>query len=242
VYAYLQLARDADARRVWAEAREIKGFPPTVRAGPYALAAMPARYALERGAWGEAAKLQVQDSQFPYVQAQTHFARAIGAARGGDPAAAEADVKELERIVEAVKPKDAYWGTEVEISRLSGAAWVEFAKGNRDQALAWMRKAADMEDASEKSSVTPARMLPARELLADMLLADNKPGEALAEYERSQVREPNRYRGLFGAGQAAAQANNREKAQLYFARLAKMAGPGVRKTELPTVRQYLAKS
>ncbi len=240
VYAYLQLGRDADALRVRDDARKVKVFPPTVRAGPYALAAMPARYTLERGAWSEAAKLEPQDSLFPYAKSQTHYARAVGAARSGNPAAAEADVSELAKIVEGLKGKDTYWATEVEVQRLTGAAWVEFAKGDRDKGTALMRNAADMEDANEKSSLTPARMLPARELLADMLLAAGKPEEALSEYEKSQLREPNRYRGLYGAGQAAAQANNRDKARYYFSRLLEMAGPGVRSSDQQAVRQYLA--
>jgi hypothetical protein len=240
VYAYLQLGQDAEALRVWKEAQAVRDFPAAVRAGPYALAAMPARYTLERGAWSEAAKLEPQDSLFPYTKSQTHYARAVGAARNGDPAAAEADVRELARIVESLKGKDAYWATEVEVQRLTGAAWVEFANGNRDSGIALMRSAADLEDSNEKSSLTPARMLPARELLADMLLAASKPAEALSEYEKSQVREPNRYRGLYGAGQAAAQLNNRDKARYYFARLLEMAGPGVRSPDLQAVRQYLA--
>jgi hypothetical protein len=97
-----------------------------------------------------------------------------------------------------------------------------------------------MEDANEKSSLTPARMLPARELLGDMLLAAGRPLDALHEYEKSQVREPNRYRGLYGAGQAAAAANNRDKARYYFTKLVEMAGPGVRDSDIKAVRQYLA--
>jgi len=149
-------------------------------------------------------------------------------------------VRELARIVEDLKAKDAYWATEVEVQRLSGAAWIEFQKGNRDSAFSLMRAAADMEDASEKSSVTPARILPARELLGDMLLAASKPGEALVEYEKSQLREPNRYRGLYGTGQAAAQAGNRDKARYYFSKLMEMAGPGVRSSDVQAVRQYMA--
>src|SRR3954470_622185 len=106
VYAYLQLGQDAEARRVLKEAREVKDVIATIRSGPYALAAMPARIALERGAWDEAAKLEAQESNFPYTKSQTHYARAIGAARGGRPASAEADVKELARIVESLKGKD----------------------------------------------------------------------------------------------------------------------------------------
>jgi tetratricopeptide (TPR) repeat protein len=242
VYAYLQLGQDANARRVLKEAREVKNFVPTIRSGPYALAAMPARIALERSDWQEASKLEPQESNFPYTKSQTHFARAIGAARGGNPAAAEPDVKELEKIVEGLKGKDVYWATEVEVQRLTGSGWVEFANGNRDKSIALMRSAADMEDANEKSSLTPARMLPARELLGDMLLAAGKPAEALAEYEKSQIREPNRYRGLYGAGQAAAQAGNREKARYYFGKLVEMAGDGVRSSEIQAVRQHIARN
>src|SRR5258706_301103 len=240
VYAYLQLGQDDNARRVLRQAREVKDFPQSVRAGPYALAAMPARIALERGDWAEAAKLELQESNFPYTKSQTHYARAIGFARGGNAGAAEPEVRELARIVEGLKGKDDYWMTEVEVQRLTGAAWVEFARGEREAALTLMRRAADMEDGNEKSSLTPARMLPARELLADMLLAAGRPADALAEYEKSQLREPNRYPGLYGAGQAAAQANNRDKARLYFSRLVEMAGPGVRSSDLKAVRQYLA--
>jgi predicted Zn-dependent protease len=97
-----------------------------------------------------------------------------------------------------------------------------------------------MEDANEKSSLTPARMLPARELYGDMLLAAKRPADALVAYEQSQTREPNRYRGLYGAAQAAAQAGNRDKARMYFSKLVEMAGNGIRASELPAVRQYLA--
>src|SRR5205814_6535025 len=242
VYAYLQLGQDAEARRVLKEARELKDVLPTVRSGPYALAAMPARIALERGAWDEAAKLEPQESNFPYTKSQTLYARAVGAARGGSPAAADADVKELAKIVESLKGKDAYWATEVEVQRLTGSAWVEFANGNRDKGIDLMRGAADMEDANEKSSLTPARMLPARELLGDMLLAAGKPADALSEYEKSQIREPNRYRSLYGAGQAAAQANDRDKARHYFAKLLEMAGAGVRSSDIQAVRQYIARN
>src|SRR5204863_930172 len=117
--------------------------------------------------------------------------------RSGKPAAAEPAVEQLARIAESLKAKDAYWATETEVQRLSGAAWIAFARGERGRGIELMRNAADLEDGNEKSSLTPARMLPARELLGDMLLADRKPAEALAEYEKSQLREPLRYRGLY---------------------------------------------
>ena len=239
VYAYLQLARDTDAQRVVDEAPGVRSTD-HARATPYALAAIPARYAIERGAWKEAAQLQPQATRFRYTAAFTHFARALGAARGGDAAAAEPDIQELARIVDALKAaKDAYWTIEVEVQRQAGAAWVAFARGNREAALDLMRAAADLEDKSEKSAVSPGRLVPAHELLADMLVESGKPVEALAEYERSQVRDPNRFRSLYGAGQAAAQSGNRDKARYYFSRLLDMAGSGDPRPEMEKARRYL---
>jgi tetratricopeptide (TPR) repeat protein len=240
VYADLQLARDRDAQRVVGEAPGVRGSE-QVRGTPYALAAIPARYAVERGAWKEAAQLQPQPTRFRFTAALTHFARALGAARSGDTAAAERDVQELARIVDTLKAaKDAYWTIEVEVQRLGAAAWVAFAGGNREAALDLMRAAADLEDKSEKSAVSPGRLVPAHELLGDMLLESSKPVEALAEYERSQVRDPNRFRSLYGAGQAAAQSGNRDKARYYFSKLSDMAGSGDLRPEMEKARQYLA--
>jgi tetratricopeptide (TPR) repeat protein len=239
-YAYLQLARDTDAQRVVEEAPGVRGNE-QVRATSYALAAIPARYAIERGAWKEAAQLQPQATRFPFTAALTHFARALGAARSGDAAAAERDVQELARLVEALKAaKDAYWAVEVEVQRLGGAAWVAYAQGNREEALTLMRAAADLEDTSEKAAVSPGRLVPARELLGDMLLESGRPGEALAEYERAQGHDPNRYRSLYGAGQAAAQAGNRDKARHYFSKLMELAGSGAPRPEMEQARRYLA--
>ena len=240
VYAYLQLARDTDAQRLVEEAPGVRSIE-QAQSTPYALAAIPARYAIERGVWKEAAQLQPQATRFRYITAFTHFARALGAARSGDAAAAERDVQELQRIVEALKTaKNAYWTTEVEVQRLGAAAWVAFAKGNREAALDLMRASADLETKSEKSAVSPGRLVPAHELLGDMLLESGKPAEALAAYERSQVRDPNRYRSLYGAGQAAAQSGNRDKARHYFSRLFDMAGSGDLRPEMEKVRRYLA--
>jgi len=239
-YAYLQLARDTDARRVVEDAPGVRSKSPA-RGTPYALAAIPARYAVERGAWKEAAQLQPQASRFRFTTALTHFARALGAARSGDAAAAERDVQELAHIVDSLKAaKDPYWTIEVEVQRLGAAAWVEFARGNREAALDLMRAAAGLESESEKAAVSPGRLVPAHELLGDMLLASGKPAEALAAYERSQVRDPNRFRSLYGAGEAAEQSGNRDKARYYFSRLFDMAGSGDRRPEMEKARRYLA--
>ena len=239
-YAYLQLARDGDARNTLDEARTVTGLT-GVAAGPYALAAMPARYTLERGAWGDAAQLEPVPGKYLYTEAMTHFARALGAARSGDPAAAQKDVERIAALRDELKAaKIEYWANEVEVMRLASLAWVALAQKNSDEALGLMRRAADIEDKSEKNIVTPGRLLPARELLGDMLLEMKRPAEALKEYEASQLREPNRYRGLYGAGQAAAQSGNRDKARHYFSKLIELAGSGDFRPEMEKARQYLA--
>jgi hypothetical protein len=239
-YAYLQLARDGEARKTWDEARTVTGLR-GVAAGPYALAAMPARYALERGGWRDAAKLAPSPSKYPYTVAMTHFARALGVARSGDPAAAQKDVERIAALRDELKAaKNEYWANEVEVMRLASLAWVSLAQKRADEALGLMRQAAGMEDKSEKNIVTPGRLLPARELLGDMLRELKRPAEALKEYEASQLREPSRYRGLYGAGQAAAQSGNRDKARHYFSKLIELAGSGDLRPEMEKARRYLA--
>jgi hypothetical protein len=239
VYADLQLARDLDARRVVEEAPGVQDDE-QIRAAPYALAAIPARYALERGAWTEAALLQPRATRFAAAAALTYFARAIGAARSGDVVAAQHDVQKLALIVDALNAeKDGYWATEVDVQRMAGAAWVAFAMGDRNAALDLMTAAADLEDKSEKSAISPGRLAPAHELLGDMLLECGKPAAALAEYERSQLRDPNRFRSLYGAGQAAAQSGNRDRARYHFTRLIDMAGTGKARPEMEAARRYI---
>lgn len=239
VYAYLQLARDGDARRVMEEGATVTG---TLRfAGPYAQAAMPARYAIERGDWKRAMTLEPRPSQFPFTEALTHFARALGAARSGDTAAAEKDVQELARLRDTLKTaKNEYWATEVEVSRLGAAAWTALAQGKPDEALSLMQRAADIEDKNEKHIVTPGRIVPARELLGEMLLELKRPVEALKEFEASHVREPERFRGYYGAAQAAVQSGDQAKAKRYFARLVEVAGQGTARPELAQARAFLA--
>src|SRR5438477_1548342 len=240
-YAYLQLARDGDARKTWDEARTLTGINPARATAYYALAAMPARYVVERGAWREAAKLAPSPSNFPFTEAMSHFARALGAARSGDPAAAHKDVERIAALRDELKAaKNEYWANEVEVMRLASLAWVSLAQKKTDEALGLMRQAADIEDRSEKNIVTPGRLLPARELLGDMLLELKRPAEALKEYEASQLREPNRYRGLYGAGQAAAQSGNLDKARRYFSSLIELAGSGDLRPEMDEARRYLA--
>jgi tetratricopeptide (TPR) repeat protein len=242
VYAYLQMARDGDAKRVLEEAQSISGLNPAVQAGFYALAAMPARIAIERGDWGAAMKLQPVANPLLFTEAQTRFARALGAARSGDAAAAEKEVEQLVLLRDALRAKkNLYWATEVEISRMAAAAWTALAQGKNEEALTLMRYAADAEDKNEKHIVTPGRIAPARELLGEMLLELKQPALALKEFEASQVREPNRFRGLYGTALAAEAAGDRQKASEYFAKLVAMTkDAGSARPELARAKAYVA--
>jgi tetratricopeptide (TPR) repeat protein len=242
VYAQLQLARDQEAAGALSEALGIKGLNLGHFSIAYALAAMPARVAIERGAWKDASRLEPLGSRFQQTEAITHFARALGAARGGDAIAASREVQELARIAKALRAeRNPYWAGEVEVQRLAAAAWTAYAKGDVERALGLARQAADREDKSEKSAVSPGRLVPARELLGDMLLESGRFAEAYAEYERSQQHDPNRFRGLYGAGQAAAKAGDRDKARHYFGRLVQNAAAGDERPELRDARRYIAR-
>jgi len=220
VYAQLQLGRDQAARRVLDEFQSAPGAALAQFPGPYAAAAMPARLVLERGDGAAAAKLPLQVTPFPHCDAITTFARTLGAARNGDVAAAEGDAKRLEaQHKQLVEAKNGYWASEVEVQRIAAAAWIAKAKGQNDEALRLMRAAADMEDRSEKHTVTPGRVVPARELLGEMLLELKQPAAVLKEFEQSQQREPNRLRGFALAAVAAEAASDRDKAREQHAKL-----------------------
>ena len=241
VYASLQMSRDKVAAAAAEEASQVPAGGATVIAVAYARAAIPARVAIERGMWQEAARLADPDKGSPpFTQAMRYFARALGAARSGDPAAAEMDAAHLGHIAEALKAaKNDYWATEVDVQRLTVDAWVAFTKGRKDQALTLMRSAADMEDQTEKHPVSPGRLIPARELLGDMLLESGRPADALAAYEASLARDPNRDRGYWGAGTAAAQAGNKDKARQHYTKLVELAGSGDPRPEVAKAREHL---
>ena len=219
VYAALQLGRDTQAKRaIERSAPEAARYERN--SGAYGLAASAARYAMERGDWKMAARLEPRSSKFPYADAMTHFARAVGAARSGDIASAEKDAAELARLRDALAArKDAYWTGQVEIQRLAAQAWIELAQGKPEAALSLARQSADLQDASEKSAVTPGHLAPSRELLGEMLLELKQPAQALREFEASALDNPNRFRGIHGAALAATQAGDKAKAHAYYGRL-----------------------
>ena len=244
VYAYLQLARDQEARVVVDDMNAVIGTNPDRFVGPYALAVAPARYALERGDWKGAAQLQVKPSKFAYADAMTHFARALGAARSGNPEAARADVARLAELRETLRQaKDSYWAEQVDIQRQVATAWVLYAEGKYDDALKAMSAAADAEDKTEKHPVTPGVPTPARELLGAMLLDREMAREALAAFEATIKKEPNRFNAVAGAARAAERLGDNAKAKDYYQRLTSLANnAGTARPALVAAREFLAKN
>jgi hypothetical protein len=247
-YAHLQLAQDAAAKML---ADKIVGtgridFLHTIGAiaAPYAVAAIPVRYALEREQWSEAAKLglpavDVPWDQWPQAAAIVAFGKGLGAARSGDIASAEAAVAELGRQRDALKAKNqGYWENQVSIQLAVVEAWKLYAMGKAEEALAAMRAAAEAEEKTEKHPVTPGPIIPARELLGDMLAAAGNFKEAMGAYERSMAVEPNRFRGYAGAAKAAARAGDKVKAEQYYRRLLELATNG--DGERPVLKQARA--
>jgi tetratricopeptide (TPR) repeat protein len=227
-YAYLQTGQDAKAREMVAGLPQVKArFDPDAiggaapgSAGYFALASIPARYALERGDWKAAAALVAEPTRYGYPEAQTWFARGLGAARGGDVAGAKAAVAELIGIRDQLAAKkEPYWAEQVEIQQRAVTAWLALAEGRRDEAVAAMTAAADMEDKTEKAAVTPGPLAPAREMLGEMLLQLEKPAAALAAFETTLKKEPNRFRALAGAARAASLAGKPDAAKAHAATL-----------------------
>jgi tetratricopeptide (TPR) repeat protein len=241
VHAYLQLGEDAEAERVVIESASVK-VNPAIFIGNYALAAMPARFAVERRDWKGATRLQVRQTPFLFPDAITRFARGLGYARSGDAASAREEETQLAQLRDGLAAKkDAYWSNQVEVQRLAVHAWIALDNGDRDEGLRSMGMSADLEDSMEKHIVTPSPVVPARELLGEMLLEVGMPAEALRAFESSAEREPNCLRGIYDSARAATLSGDREKARIYYARLAALAqdGDGAR-PELQQAKAYLA--
>lgn len=252
-YAYLQTAQDEAAGRIVKSVPEIASrFDPNallIGAGPpaagyFALAAIPARYALERRDWQQAEQLALRETPFPFADAITWFARGLGAARLGHTAAASEASAALKLIQKRLfSAKEMYWARQVEIQAVAVAAWSDLAAGAKEEALRQMESAADMEDGTEKSVVTPGPLSPARELLGEMFLQVNDPAKALEQFEATLKKEPRRFRSLYGAAHAAQLSGSRDLSQKYFGELLTVCAhadtPG--RPEIKEARELFAK-
>jgi hypothetical protein len=238
VYAYLQLAEDKEARAVVDELTKLE-FKTEFFPGPYAVAASQARYVFERGDWKAAAELQARTTKFLYADAITYFARAVGAARSGNPTAANADIAKLVELRDKLKDaKDAYWSNIVDIQQQVASAWVLYAEGKYEEALIAMSAAAEAEDKTDKHPVTPGPLAPARELYGAMLLDRGMAKEALAAYEAVLKKEPNRLAAYVGAAKSAKASGDQVKAQQYTVQIARQtANADVSRPELIQIRE-----
>jgi len=230
IYAYLQGAQDREAKRALEAPPPGRPDDPQYMNWLYAMGTSPARYAVERHRWTEAAELTVPPNTFPggrwaWTEANLHFARALGASHVGQTEAAREDLQKLVSIRDTlIQGNDNYWADQVDIQRESAAAWITLAEGKREEALRQMRSAAEHEDNTDKHNVTPGVILPARELLGEMLLELKQPAEAVVEFEATLRTAPNRFNALSGAARAAKLSGDNEKAKTYYAKLLSVCG------------------
>jgi len=247
-YAYLQRAEDKKAKQVLDTLTALKGPFQVHTAASYTFPAVPARLALERQEWTDAASLEPRTpsnypwDRFPAMEAITHFARALGAARSGNGKRAAQALENLAALRERTAETSAYWAKQVEIQRLSAMAWLKYQEGEQEEALDIMRRAAELEASTEKHPVTPGEILPARELLADMLLDMGRYKEAQAEYEAALERSANRFNSLYGAGRAAELGGNKRKGAFYYKKLVEMTANDTERVRLQRVRTFLAEN
>ena len=245
VYAYLQLGESESANAVLARFPNVGDIDDKVRTLPldYAVAAAPARVVLEQRRWADAASLvPITTTRFPATRAVTHFARALGAAHSGAVAEVE---KEIARLAQnrdwLLQAKQDYWAKQVDIQRLTAEAWMAWAKGDSTKAVDTMRNAVDLEESTYKHPITPGQLIPARELLGDLLLEVGKPRDALTEYETSLRLNPNRFNGLYGAARAAELFGAADKAAQYFHQLLDISGAAdVERQEVRHAKKFLS--
>jgi hypothetical protein len=243
-HAYLQLAQNELARAIVDERNSVAELSPAFRyAGHTAFAAIPVRYAIERGAWAEAATLPVPRTPYPQAEAITWFGRALGAARSADLADARRDVDEITRLrAELASAHDTYWTEQLDIQAEAARAWIALGERRVDEAIASMRAAADREDRTGKHVAMENRLSPMRELLGELLLEAGRPAEAQREFELSLTSVPNRFRSLAGAGRAAALAGHEAQARLHYQRLLVLGRDAdSERAPLKAAREFLAK-
>ncbi|OSZ80403.1 hypothetical protein CAP36_03880 [Chitinophagaceae bacterium IBVUCB2] len=249
VYSYLQKGDNKSAKEQWDYLVSFKDVFPVNFKVAYAYASIPSRYVLENKMWKEAAAIQphstiVSWEKFPWQKGIIHFARLMGSVNTGNIDAARNELKNLSDLQNLLtQQKDSYKANQLQIQMKTGEAWILFKEGKGNEALNLMNSAADMEDKTEKHAVTPAEVLPARELLADMLLQLNKPADALTMYEAVLKKQPNRFNGLYGAAVASEKSNNSEKAISYYRQLLSIATTsGSSRPELENAKSFLKKN
>ena len=244
VYAYLQLGQDEQGQGRHRRDEPVSGFTETSSPGLMRWPLRP-RATRSNAATGRPRRsLQVRPSPLAHVQAITHFARALGAARSGNPEAAKADIAKLAELRDKLREaKDAYWSEQVDIQHQVATAWVLYAEGKHDEALKAMSAAADAEDKTEKHPVTPGVPKPARELYGVMLLERGMAKEALAAFEATLKKEPNRLGAYVGAAKAAEKSGDMAKAREYYGKIVAIAGDAdSTRTEVADARAFLKKS
>jgi tetratricopeptide (TPR) repeat protein len=249
VYAYLQLARDAEALKWIDVVKSARRPDKEARQIAYAGAAIPARYALERGDWAAASQLalnpareQFNWSLFPEGEAVNTYARGLGAGRRGDASAAKAELARLVDLRDAmVAQKKEYWISQADIQTGAISAWIAKAEGRNDDALRLMRETADLEDRTEEHIMMPGRVIPVREMLGELLLELDQPALALAAFEQSLRNDPNRFRNTYGAARAAELSGELPKARVYYGRLLAQADPDSGRSEISQARSFMAK-
>jgi len=245
-YAYLQTAQDREAEGVLDELTSFRQSAAPNLPAAYAVAAIPARYALERRDWPAAAALSEPAigfplERFPWAEAMSAHARALGDARTGNIAGAESEIGRLQSLEDKLKGNDTYWANQVEVERLAAAGILARVQGDDRRAVALVRAAADLDATMDKDPATPSSVLPARELLADLLLELNQPAEALVEYRTMLSTDPNRFRSLLGEARAAKQTGNSATAHDAYRKLVALSKPvGAARPELAEARSYLA--
>ena len=242
VYGYLQRGQDSLARATVATAQGLEIAPGKSLVGDYNRTAMAARVPLEGGDWKAAASFPVAAMQGLGTPTMlSRFTRAIGSARSGNPAAARSEVAALDSLADKLtESKETYWSRVAGIKRDAARAWVLFAEGDTAAGLALARATADTEEVTDKHPVTPAELLPARELEADMLLEAGRYGEARKAYLATLAREPGRARSIYGAAVAAERAGNRADADAGYRKLLKlMSKADGQRPELRKARRFL---
>jgi tetratricopeptide (TPR) repeat protein len=248
IYAYLQKAENDLAKEQFDYLRSIREVFPVNFKVAYSFAAIPSRYYLENRLWKEAAGMEMHPAgfpwqKFPWQKALIHFTRLLGSVHTGNTAMARTELNNLYSIHDTLtRQKDVYKANQVLIQVRTGEAWLLYAEGKTKEAIAKMTLAAGLEDKTEKSPVTPGEVLPAKELLGDLLLQLNNPAEALAAYEACLQKHPNRFNSLYGAALASEKNNDREKANSYYRQLTTVANsPKSDRPELVKARSFLKK-